>query len=92
MYIDGNFEAHSYWGGLEDGIVALDELTDLAPEGSKEAVDAAKESIINEEIHVFEGPIKDQSGEIKVEAGETLTDDEMLNIMWFVDGVIGNIN
>lgn len=90
--IDGEFEAHSYWGGLEDEIVALDELTDLAPEGAKDAIVAAKASIINEEFHVFEGPIKDQSGEIKVEAGETLTDEEMLNMMWFVDGVIGNIN
>jgi len=79
-------------GCIEDEIVALDELTDLAPEGAKEAVEAAKESIINEEFHVFEGPIKDQSGEVKVEAGETLTDEEMLNMMWFVDGVIGNIN
>ena len=90
--IDGTFEAHAYWGGLEDEIVALDELTDLAPEGAKDAVDAVKESIINDEFHVFEGPIKDQSGEIKVEAGEALTDEEMLNMMWFVDGVIGNIN
>jgi basic membrane protein A len=90
--IDGSFESHAYWGGLEDEIVALDELTDLAPEGAEAAVEEAKESIINEEFHVFEGPIKDQSGAVKVEAGETLTDEEMLNMMWFVDGVIGNIN
>jgi len=90
--IDGEFEAHAYWGGLEDEIVALDDLTDLAPEGAKEAVESAKESMINETFHVFDGPIKDQSGEVKVEAGETLTDEEMLNMMWFVDGVIGNIN
>jgi len=90
--MDGDFEAHTYWGGLDDGIVALDDLTDLAPENAGEALKAAKDSIIAEEIHVFEGPIKDQSGEIKVEAGQILTDDEMLNMMWFVDGVIGNIN
>ena len=90
--IDGNFEAHAYWGGLDDEIVALDELTELAPEGAKEAVNIAKESIISGDMNVFEGPIKDQSGEVKVESGEALADDEMLNMMWFVDGVIGNIN
>lgn len=90
--MNDEFETHSYWEGLNDNIVALAPLTDLAPADASEKVKAAKESIKNGDLHVFAGPIKNQDGEVMVEEGQTLTDDEMLNMMWFVDGVIGSID
>ncbi len=89
--INGTFESHEYWGGMEDDIVRLAPLTELAPEGAQEAVSEAKEMILNDELIVFEGPIYDQEGNIMVEEGQQLTDEEMLNMMWFVEGVEGNI-
>ena len=32
-----------------------------------------------------------QNGEVKVAAGEKLSDADMLSMMWFVEGVIGTI-
>ena len=89
--LDGTWESRSYWGGLEDGIVSLDALTDNCAEGTQEAVDAAQEAIISGELHPFAGPIADQNGEIQVPEGTTMTDDEIWNMSWFVEGVIGSI-
>ncbi len=89
--IDGTFESHEYWGGMEDDIVKLAPLTDIAPDEAQEKVDEAKDKILNDELIVFEGPIYDQEGNLKVEEEQQLTDEEMLNMMWFVEGVEGNI-
>ena len=40
---------------------------------------------------VFYGPIMNQQGELVVAEGESMTDQEMLDMMWFVQGVEGTI-
>ena len=89
--MDGTFASHSYWEGMNDGIVALAPLTANAPEGAKEAIEAAQAKIIDGTFHVFTGPIYDQDGNLVVAEGEQLTDEEMLNMMFFVKGVEGKI-
>ena len=40
---------------------------------------------------IFTGPIADQSGEIRVPEGQSMTDEELLSMNWFVEGVQGDI-
>jgi basic membrane protein A and related proteins len=40
---------------------------------------------------IFTGPIADQSGEIRVAEGQSMTDEELLGMDWFVEGVQGDI-
>ncbi|MDF2758853.1 MAG: nucleoside-binding protein, partial [Thermomicrobiales bacterium] len=40
---------------------------------------------------IFTGPIADQSGEIRVPEGQSMTDEELLSMDWFVEGVQGEI-
>lgn len=89
--MDGSFETHAYWGGMDADTVRLAELTGLAPEGAQAKIDEAKAKILDGSLHVFAGPIKNQAGEVVVPEGETMSDGDMLGIMWFVEGVIGNI-
>ncbi len=89
--MDGTWETHSYWGGLKDGIVDLAPITELATEDAKAKVEEARAQIEDGSLKVFAGPIKDQEGNIKVEEGKALTDEEMLNMNWFVEGVEGKI-
>ncbi|KAJ48964.1 basic membrane protein A [Clostridium tetanomorphum] len=88
---NGTWKSESYWKGLEDGIVALADLTKNAPAGAKEAVEKAKQDIISGKNKIFEGPIKDQKGNVKVEAGKVMSDEELLKFDWFVQGVEGQI-
>ena len=89
--IDGTWTGTKIWDGLETGLVDLDTLTANAPEGAQEAVDTAKEQIISGELHPFAGPLTNQAGEVVVPEGTTMTDDEIWNMNWFVEGVVGDI-
>ncbi len=89
--MDGKFESHAYWEGMEKDIVKLAPLTENAPAGAQEAIDAAKAKILDGSLVIFGGPIYNQDGAIAVEEGKTLTDEELLNMMWFVKGVEGKI-
>ncbi|MCR4435955.1 MAG: BMP family ABC transporter substrate-binding protein [Clostridiales bacterium] len=89
--MDGTWKASSYLGTMKDGVVDLGPLTSVAPEGAKEKVEAVKSKMLDGSFNVFSGPIKDQSGAVKVEAGKALTDQDVLSMMWFVQGVEGKI-
>jgi basic membrane protein A and related proteins len=89
--MDGTWKAENYWNGMEDNIVQLADLTDIAPEGAKEAVEKAKADILSGKNKIFVGPLKDQTGAEKIPAGKVMTDEEWLNFDWFVEGVEGTI-
>ncbi|GAA0717945.1 BMP family ABC transporter substrate-binding protein [Clostridium malenominatum] len=87
----GTWKSESYWKGLDAGIVALAPLTENAPAGAKEAVEKVQKDILAGTNKIFVGPIKDQSGNIKVESGKVMSDEELLQFNWFVQGVEGQI-
>ena len=88
---EGTWKSGSYWKGFEAGIVNLAPLTANAPTGAKEAVEKAKAAILSGENKIFVGPIKDQTGSVKVEQGKVMPDEELLQFNWFVKGVEGKI-
>jgi basic membrane protein A len=85
-----DWENLDYWDGLESGIVKLAPLSDLVPDDVREIAEARTEELKKDD-NIFVGPIKDQSGAVKVKDGVKLTDAELLSMMWFVEGVVGNI-
>lgn len=89
--LNGTWKPESYWGGIAEGVVGLSEFGACVSDETKAAVEESMMKIAAGEFDVFEGEIKDQNGEIKVAAGEKLSDAEMLSMMWFVEGVIGTI-
>ncbi|MGI6145035.1 MAG: BMP family ABC transporter substrate-binding protein [Clostridia bacterium] len=91
--MDGTWKSENYWGGMETGIVDLAPLTENAPEGAAEAVEAAKAKILSGENKIFTGPLKDNTGELRVPEGVTLTDQELTSadFNWLVEGVIGTV-
>ncbi|MBM7855911.1 basic membrane protein A [Desulfohalotomaculum tongense] len=88
---EGTWKSGSYWGGLKEGVVGLAPYGPMVAEETKQLVEAKKQEIIAGKWDVFTGPIKDQDGKTKVAEGEKLTDSEILEMNWFVEGVIGTI-
>ena len=77
---------------MKEGIVKLDTLSDLVPAEAKTAVEAVQDKVIAEgNAFVFAGPIKDQSGTVKVAEGESLSYEDQMGMSWFVEGVVGEI-
>lgn len=88
--LDGTWKSESYWGPMSDGVVDLAPLTEDAPQGAKEKVDAARKAINDGTLQIFKGPIKDQNGVVKIKEGEVMPDKDVWNMDWFVEGVIGS--
>lgn len=88
---NGEWETHAYWGGLADGVMDLAPFGDMVPENVQNEVNAAKAEIAAGDFHPFTGPIRDQDGNVRVENGETMSDEALLSFDWLVEGVVGNI-
>ena len=79
---EGKWKSSFYWGGNKEGIVALAPFGPMVPEDVIELVELEKEAIVEGKFDVFQGPIKDQNGKIKVAEGEKLSDEEILTMDW----------
>ncbi|WP_273484546.1 BMP family ABC transporter substrate-binding protein [Desulforamulus ruminis] len=87
----GTWKSEQYWGPMSDNVVDLAPFGAMVSEESKQLVEAKKQEIISGKWDVFTGPIKDQSGQVKVAEGQKMSDAEMLSFDWFVQGVDGTI-
>ena len=85
--IDGTWQTGSVWHGLKEGMVQMAEYGDAVTPEIRAQADAVRDGIIAGTLHPFTGPIKDQSGAERVPAGKTMTDEEMLTMDWYVEGV-----
>ncbi|MBR3678668.1 MAG: BMP family ABC transporter substrate-binding protein, partial [Oscillospiraceae bacterium] len=89
--IDGTWKSEDFWQGLSAGVVSLDTLTALCAPGTAEKVAAAEAAIKDGSLKIFTGEIYDNEGNLKVAAGQTMTDAELTSFDWFVKGVIGSV-
>ena len=85
--IDGSWKSGSYYGDLSDGIV------DLAPYGegvdskTKDLIAAMRKRIEADQFEVFQGPVRDQGGEVVVAEGESPPLEDLLSMDYFVEGI-----
>ena len=85
--IDGTWKPESFWGGFKEGEVAMSPYNEAMPAEVKDAAEKVRMGIMDGSIHPFTGPIKDQKGEMKYADGAKATDEEMLKMDWYVEGV-----
>lgn len=89
---DGSWKGNeSLWWSMQDGVVDIAPMGPMVPEDVKITVESAKAELVKGNDICFVGPIKDQNGEIKIAAGEKATDEQLHDMMWFVEGVVGNV-
>ncbi|TKB10076.1 BMP family ABC transporter substrate-binding protein [Desulforhopalus sp. IMCC35007] len=86
---NGTWKAESAWPGLAEGIVDLAPFGPMVPKDVQDAVNTVKAEIISGAKKVFVGPIKDQSGAVKIAEGVAAPDADLLGMTWFVQGVVG---
>jgi basic membrane protein A len=63
----------------------------MVPEDVRNRVTAKKAEILAGTARLFNGPVTDQKDKIQVPAGRAATDEELLNMKYFVKGVIGTL-
>jgi basic membrane protein A len=89
--LDGTWKTSQYWGPMGDKVIEISPYTANVPQDVRTLVDAKKQQLVAGTWDVFTGPIKDQTGQIRVANGQKLTDAQLLSFDWFVEGVEGTI-
>lgn len=89
--MDGTWKSESYWGTMKEGIVDIAPLGKSVPEDVKKMIEAKRKDILDGKFNVFSGPIFDQSGKQRQAEGETMKDEDILNMTWFVKGIVGTV-
>ncbi len=88
---NGTWDNTPVWWGMAEGIMSLAPLADFVPEEVKDLVNQEQARILEGEFDVFKGPINDNSGELRIPEGETMSDEDKLAFDWLVEGVIGEV-
>lgn len=89
--MDGNWKSEDYWSGFKDDILEIASVNPNLPEDVKKAIAETHDKIKSGEIVPFAGPLKDNQGNEKVAAGALATDEELVGMMWYVDGIDATI-
>ncbi|MEJ7839384.1 MAG: BMP family ABC transporter substrate-binding protein [Thermomicrobiales bacterium] len=89
-WVGGN----QYWGSWQDGVVDLSPIASFVPAETVTAAEAEIALFKSGEsgvAKIFTGPLMGQNGSEMVAANVAMTDEEILNMNWFVQGVQGDI-
>jgi simple sugar transport system substrate-binding protein len=78
-------------GGIKENMVVLTPLNASVPADVAKLVEERKQAIVSGKLVPFAGPLKDNTGAVKVAAGSALTTEQLMSINWYVEGVEGAV-
>ncbi len=85
--LDGNWVSENSWPGIKDGEVVIGPYNANLPADVVAAAEEVKAGIVAGTLHPFAGPITDNKGTLRVEAGDVIDDGEFWNVDWYAEGV-----
>jgi len=89
--LDGTWTPTDTWRGFDTGMVALAPFNPRTPPAVVAEAQKAEAAIRDGSLKIFTGPIKDQTGKVRVAAGQTLSDEDLLRMNWLAEGVVGRL-
>ncbi len=87
----GTWKPTSVWGGYAEGMIRLAPLNDAIPADLQNRIRDMEQKMTSGEMHAFAGPVVDQSGKTVVAAGQTMTDDQLNQMNYYLEGVVSKI-
>lgn len=89
--LENKWDNKPVWMHLKEGAISLENISDKVPADVVKKMEEVKAKINSGEFHPFTGPIKTNEGKEAVKAGETLPDDKLVTMNYYVDGVVGKV-
>ena len=86
----GTWKSTDTWGGFDSGMLAMAPFANMPADVAALAT-ATEDDIKSGKNKVFVGPIKDQSGAVKIAAGTAMDDGALSGMQWLVQGVDGKL-
>lgn len=87
----GTWKPKETHGGLKEGMVKMSPLNPVVPADAAKAFEEKKKALTAGTFEPFQGPVKDQSGAIKVPAGSSMAFKDLMSMNFYVQGVEGSI-
>ncbi|MFT2109751.1 BMP family ABC transporter substrate-binding protein [Marinomonas sp. 2405UD68-3] len=89
--MNGSYKPMDFWGGFKDDMLSIASVNDNLPADVKSKIQMTYDNIRDGKFHPFTGPITSNEGKLVVEAGHTLTDAELAQVNWYVEGIKDSI-
>jgi simple sugar transport system substrate-binding protein len=89
--IDGKWKPGSIWGGIREGMIRMGPFNPEVPSDVQDVVNRTSAEIASGKFHPFTGPIMDNEGHERLAAGKVISDDALLKMDYYVEGVQGNL-
>ncbi|WP_299514768.1 BMP family ABC transporter substrate-binding protein [uncultured Limnohabitans sp.] len=90
--LSGTWQSGSVWGGVKDGMVRVGDFGPKVPKKVQDEILAKQKAVGAGKLQPFAGPITDNDGKLVLPAGQTLSDSQILNMNYLVQGVLGRVN
>ena len=87
----GTWKTGEVRGGLAEGMVKMSPLNAVVPADAGKLFEEKRAAIIAGKLTPFQGPLKDQSGKVRVAAGARMADKDVHAMNFYVQGVEGTI-
>ena len=88
--IAGNWAPQDFWGGLAEETISLP-ISDLVPADVKAEAEQIITSIRSGQFHPFTGPIKDQTGTVRIAEGVSASNGDLASMNYYVQGIDANL-
>ena len=89
--MEGTWQSGSVWGGVKEGMVRVGDFGPRVPKKVQDEVLGLQQAIGAGRLHPFTGPIRDNEGREQLASGQRLSDEQILNMNYLVQGVVGKV-
>ena len=86
----GTWKSSDYYWGMDKGAISIAPLGKMVPQEVQDMVKKRQQEITEGKFEVFKGPLKYNDGTEFVPAGKVATDEQILSMKKFLEGVTGS--
>ncbi|MET1116272.1 MAG: BMP family ABC transporter substrate-binding protein [Comamonas sp.] len=92
---DGTWTSGDVWGGVREGMIRLEAFGRKVPAAVQKEVLAQQQAMARGRLQPFaarQGDVRDNTGRVVIAKGSQLSDAQILDMNWLVEGVQGRVN
>ena len=92
--LEGRWKSADTWGGVKEGMVRVEAFGPKLPAAVRDEVLARQQQMAQGKLQPFaalQADVKDNQGQVRIPKGAQLTDTQLRQMDWLVDGVQGSV-
>ena len=92
--MEGSWKSQDFWGGVKDGMVTVEGFGPKLGKAARDEVQQREQQMAKGQLQPFAAgkqPVRDNQGAMRIPAGKSLSDAEILQMNWLAEGVVGSL-